>query len=484
MEAVQQRVVKLKNMLSYGIGDLYGGGSFFIISTLFMKFLTDIAGITPVQAGLVVAMGKGWDAVTDPVMGYISDNTRSRFGRRKSYFLLGIIPIFISFVLLWISIGASQNIRFLYYMFAYILFSTVFTMVMIPYNTLGAEMTSDYKVRSKMTGVRMFFSQFAVLLGGFFPQRIIMAYPGGKGHIIMALIFGALFALPWILVYMGTWENEDYRIIKTKGSFKKELSNIFRNFMSSFKNQSFRIHILMYMAAYLAMDVFMALMLYFVTYYLNKEAAYSTTIAIVVLTQVVSIAAVILGCIKKGNAFAYRLHMACWALGIFIFGLFTADTGSNLIYLTAVVIGFGLSGAVVVPYNILPFISDVDEMITTNRREGVYAGLMTFIRKMAQAVALFLVGVGLDKIGYRANQVQNPETLRGLHNMIVYIPIVLIVIGIVVSLKFKINQSNHGILLGEISRLKAGGKKEDVDGDVKKVCEELTGQSYEKLWKS
>ena len=85
--------VRFRNMVAYGFGDLFGGGSFFIIGTLFMVFLTDVVGLSPVEAGTIVALGKVWDALLDPTIGYISDHLQTKKGRRRVFFLFGIIPV-------------------------------------------------------------------------------------------------------------------------------------------------------------------------------------------------------------------------------------------------------------------------------------------------------------------------------------------------------------------------------------------------------
>lgn len=154
--------IKTQNIIFYGMGDLYGGGAFFVIGTLFLIFLTDVIGLTPAKAGLVLVLGKSWDAISDPLMGYISDHTRSRFGRRRVYFLIGIIPIALSFFLLWYPAEFnSETFLFLYYVFAYIFFSTIFTMVMVPYSALNAEMTENYQIRTRLSASKMLFSQFS-----------------------------------------------------------------------------------------------------------------------------------------------------------------------------------------------------------------------------------------------------------------------------------------------------------------------------------
>ena len=95
-----QRRVRVRNLIAYGVGDLFGGGSFLVIGMLFLFYLTEVAGLSPLAAALVFAIGKGWDAVSDPLMGLISDRTKSRLGRRRVYFLAGMPLIIVSFALL------------------------------------------------------------------------------------------------------------------------------------------------------------------------------------------------------------------------------------------------------------------------------------------------------------------------------------------------------------------------------------------------
>jgi oligogalacturonide transporter len=476
------RKVRLKNMFAYGIGDLFGGGSFFIIGTLFMVFLTDVVGLSPVEAGTIVALGKIWDALLDPTIGHISDNLTTKRGRRRIFFLLGIIPVAISFSMLWIPIEGTHAFKYAYFVFAYLFFNTAFGMVMVPYNTLAAEMTTDYNTRSKMTGIRMAFSQGASFLGAFFPHRIVDAFPGGQGYLVMGIVFGLLFALPWIFVYKGTWESERTVEKKAKKPFLQEFKELFINFGTAFKNKSFNVYLAMYLGSYVAMDVFNALFFYFVAYYMLREGIFADTLSFVQITQVLFIPLVTYVAIKLGNKLTYNLSMFIWGAGIVLFSLLTQESSIFVIYLAAFFLGSGHSGAVMIPWNVLPFVSDVDEMITMKRREGVYAGLMSFIRKSSQALAIFLVGLALKGIGYVPNAEQSLATLDGLQKLFMIVPAVLIILGILSTLGFKISPKNHKILLAEIERRKNGGNAEHVTPETRKVCESLTGYKYEKLW--
>ena len=264
----EKRELGWKNIIFYGVGDLYGGGSFMIIGLFFLYFLTDVVGLSPAMAGLVFTLGEVWDAITDPMMGVISDRTRSRFGRRRVYMLVGIIPIFLSFAGLWLPVDLPSEIAiFLFYGSTYLLFNTVFTMVMVPYSALNADMTADYRLRTRLSGTRIIFSQVSTLIAATVPKMIIDgAGSEASGFLIMGLIFGVVYALPFILVYFGTFEeltdqvNEPVTFAALKGILQ---------------NRTFRVHMGMYIAAYTAIDILMALFLYFMKYYLEEEGLYN-----------------------------------------------------------------------------------------------------------------------------------------------------------------------------------------------------------------
>ncbi|MBM7558721.1 MULTISPECIES: MFS transporter [Marinitoga] len=467
--------MKRRNIIAYGMGDIFGGGSFLVIGTLFLIFLTDVVGLRPSLAGLVLIIGKAWDAISDPIMGYISDNTRSKFGKRRLYFLLGIFPIALSFYLLWLPINSNSQLSlFLFYSFAYILFSTVYTMVMIPYTALNAEMTKDYSLRTKLSGTRMFFSQISALLSGVLPKIIIdSASNPSIGYRNMAIVFSILYSLPWIFVFLGTFEESTKDDNVQKNKF---------DLLSLLKNKPFKIHIGMYIMAYTAMDILMALFIYYLTYYIQKPNIFSICLGLILLTEILSLPLHVYIANKYGKGKDYTLGLSIWAIGMFILFIIGKNTPTIFIYLDSIIIGFGLSAGVMIPWAMLPTIIDIDELITTKNRAGIYSGAMTFIRKIIQAVTLFVLGVFLDFIGYIPNQDQTASTLFKLKSIFVFLPILLLITGILLSLKYKVNAQNHKIIREEIDRLRNNGKKEDVDSNVKKICESITGLSYEQLY--
>jgi oligogalacturonide transporter len=474
--ASSERTVTFKNLVSYGLGDIYGGGAFMIVGMLFLFYLTEVVGLSPALAGLVFGIGKVWDAVSDPLMGYLSDRTKSRFGRRRVYFLVGMVPITLSFIILWLPMDfTSQAALFLYYSLAYIIFATVFTMVMIPYSALAAELSGDYKTRNKLSGARLFFSGFSSLLAATVPKIIIDSAKGSPsaGYVTMSVIFGIFFALPWLITYFGTWEDPHAAQQSVSKNFLKE-------FLTIFRNRSFRIHILMYVFAYSAMDLLMALFTYYLTYYLRRPGLYSVAMGTLMVVQLAMILVYVRIANSKGKRFAYRMGLLIWLLGML--GTLALSPASPvwMVALVCGVIGLGTSAAVFIPYAILPNVIDVDELMTGSQRSGVYSGAMTLTRKLIQgALVMPLIGLFLQMVGFVSNAEQTPQVLSRFFIFFIGGPALLIIAGVVAATWFELSPRNSEILAAELVRLRAGGKLDDATDEVKSVCERVSGLKHE-----
>lgn len=466
-----------RSYLAYGMGDFYGGGALYILSTLYLVFLTTIVGLSPEAAGSILLLGKVWAAVANPLVGYLSDRTQSRWGRRRSWFLWGLLPIF---SLLFVPLKfASESATWCWHLFAYLAFDTLFTMVKVPYNSILAEMTDDYKERSQATGVRMLFSQGSTVIGAALPLTLIAwAGGGGRGYALMGLFFGLLFSLPWLFVFANTWERPGARRPKGNGFLE-----LFRTFLSTASNRTFRIHMGMYLFAFLNLDLFNALVIFYVTLGLGLEPADGrNVISTIQASQVVALPLMTWLCVRLGNAGTYRLSLLIWGCGILALARLHNPAW---ILPCAVLTGLGLSGSVMTPWNIQAFMADVDELITGQRREGVYAGAMQFCRQLAIGLGLFTTGKVLAWSGFVKGAAVQPESVgQGVRYALQVAPLLCLGTGILISLFFRLDPKNHRILLKEVARLKAGGSLSGVDPEVRKVCEQLTGHPYEQLWRN
>ena len=564
-DTIKPRPLTIKAYLAYGAGDLYGGGTFFLVTTFCMYYLVNVIGMHPIIAGLVPAVGKVWDAVSDPMMGYIADNTpHNRFGKRRVWFLVSIVPIAVSFMLIWAPTNIpSETGRFIFYLVAYLLFFTVQTVSYIPYAALSAEMTVNFSERNKLNSYRLLFSFIATLLAGLLAQPIINAYGGSKqGYFIMGCVFGIIFALPWITLYLGTWElPAPPRTERYAGSFIK-------NFLSLFKNKSCRIHIALYVCSYGALDIFMSLVLFYFVDYLDKGSVFIIAQGSLLIMMIVMLPFYNKVATTKGHGTAYIIGLTTFAIGLLLMSLQKPDTPNIFLILNVILMGAGISGGNLIPHQLLPFVSDIDRLITGRNRAGTYSAAMSLTRKLfLGGIVMTVLGAMLAGIGYKnpvpsvltqpqfdearalcaekgketeplykcylklpdgnwhlrymtqdmeylktepkdfvsgedllalkvffdeikfahigIGAMQKPRqkesTLTGVRFFFVLLPLIMLIAGIACALRFKVTPKTHAIILAEIERLDAGGKKDEVTPETKRVCELLTGMPYEKL---
>ena len=196
------RPVRWYNFAAYGSNDILGAGSMAVISTWVLFFYTTFCGLSAAQATLIFGIARVLDAVASPTIGYISDrfgNTWAgrRFGRRRA-FVLAAIPLLPSFAIMWV---AGQS--FWYYLVTYVLFEMVYALEIIPYETLAAEMATDYKTKAKFAGARILCGQVSAIGAAFLPGWLI-AYLGPDSpdtYLYMGIIFSVLFMGAAALLY-------------------------------------------------------------------------------------------------------------------------------------------------------------------------------------------------------------------------------------------------------------------------------------------
>jgi oligogalacturonide transporter len=260
--------------------------------------------------------------------------------------------------------------------------------------------------------------------------------------------------------------------------------NFFREFLGIFRNRSFRIHILMYVFAYTAIDILMALFTYYLSYSLRRPGLYSLVMGTLMVLQLAMIPLYVAIANRAGKRAAYITGLAIWLLGMFGTLLLRPSSPTLLVAAICGVIGMGTSAAVLIPYTILPNVIDVDELMTGEQRSGLYSGAMTFTRKIVQgAIALPLVGFLLQGIGFVSNAVQSPETLSKFFVFFIGGPLVLILAGILAATRFALSPAASETLAAELIRLRAGGSLEDATAETRAVCETLTGKPYAECWR-
>jgi oligogalacturonide transporter len=321
---------------------------------------------------------------------------------------------------------------------------------MLNYNALHAEITLDYDERSSLSSIRIFFSTLASIVAALVPLEIVNAFPDVRtGYIIMGLVFGAFFALPYIATVAAVKERPEFQR-------PPEPFNWRRAFIDPFRNRTFVYTLAMYLFAFVAIDTVSTIVVYFVKYFLQRSSEVSFVNGALLVAQVVSLPFYVALSKRTSKVRGYIIGLAIWAFAMMFSFLLAPTSASFWIYTFASVVGLGTGGIVVMIYAIFPDIPDVDELASGERREAIYSALVTFIRKLSSALAIFAVSNVIGWAGYvppiqqtvdgATKLIEQPQTgtfLLVLRLIFMLLPIVLLAFALVFAVRFPLSPQLH-----------------------------------------
>lgn len=485
---------KVLGMLSYASADMLGGGVNQVISLYYMAFLTFVAGLPPVLAGLVTGIGKIWDGISDPVMGVIVDRTKTKWGSCRPYFLIAVIPVFITYFMLWTTFGISSvGGKFVYLTFAYILFSTAFTIAIVPYESLLPKMVSSYSERTNYSSLRMIFSGVACVVSTYIYEMIIPANQAlspalQPNYVTLGLVLGVFFAVPLIFTFLGTKEKVNVDDKKEKLTVKQ----IFREYKEVLSSKTYRkCYALDLLGTLVSRSGLSALVIFVLLIYGNRPdffLGFTLVFIVVNLKGALEIGffPVNVAIMKKKSKHApYLLDLPLIFISAVIVLFVTPSTPVWVFLIACGLLGAGVSCLAFVPMTLLPDLTDVDEIIYGKRREGVNAGLTTMGRKIVQGLTLTLFGFILEAFGLNTESA-SPEmatsgSIWALKIMFSVIPILTCGIMIFISKTYALNKDTHG-LIKELVEKKRNGEAVVLTEEEKAVVEKITGQSASRMW--
>lgn len=487
------RKINFWTSVGYGMTDFIGGGGQTIIGAWLLFFYTTYCDLSATQGALIVAIGKIVSAVSGMLIGNYSDNFyRTKLGKkfgRRHFFLYFGSPFLLTFALMWIS-----NMNFWYYLLVYCAFDVAATVV-IPYETLPTEMTQDYNERTMLSTARMFFSASATFLATFLPGQLfaLLGTKTSTPFFINGLVFAIIFAVVLFITAYSTWERPISEIsvaaeTETHRKPAEAFMNDLRSYLSTFKIKSFRKHIILYLFSFTGKDIFNTVFTFFCIYVLGTTA---TVAANALSLSIVGVFASLLGgvlIIKFGPRFLYATSYGTMILMLIgYFALSKLHLGNTQLIIWIMVISFiyqiGRALLEFTPWNVYPFIPDVDEIVTGRNRAGVFASVITLLRNSTAALSTVLVGMFLDANGFVKGAAHQPlHTQNAISGTILVGAGGFILIALLVAMTFKVNKDTHKVIVDEIDRLKAGGKKKDATEKTKKIVKQLTGYDYSRVW--
>ncbi len=447
----------LSTKFRYGLADL----GFALITSAMQFFLlfyyTDVAGINPALAGTALLVGKlTWDALNDPLFGYWSDRTRSRFGRRRIYMLIGAVPLGIAACIMFsLPKGLTGAAAFLAVLLSFWLVDTFHTMTTTPYYALTPELTRDYNERASLTSIRMIFSVLGYILGAASTTILAGVFQGAGLNLQQAWsTTGAVFGVIAITTTLITTFS-----VKENPQLAGEPSRLppIKAVVTPFKNRPFIILMIAFILSSFSFTVLTALVPYFIQYQLNMKDQVSFVLLVMLLTIGIFLvpAKLVSDRINKGPAYALGLGIASLAV---ISSFFFPHGSTPLIYVVAAVAGLGFSAQWVFPWSMIPDVVEYDEKMTGERREGIYYGLWAFLTKFTGALGVAVSGWALNLFGYVPNVEQTAHALFGIRLFFAVVPAVVILISLPFLIRYPITRRTHAELVRELAERKGKEK--------------------------
>ncbi|HZJ77441.1 MAG TPA: MFS transporter [Clostridia bacterium] len=493
-------------MIGYNSASILFGGESYIISTYFLAFLTEVENLTVAQAGMVIMFAQFWDAVTDPMMGIITDRTKSKYGRHRKYLLLGILPVGLSFFMLWYSFGISSlgnsAYTMVYYIIAYMLFNTSLTVVNVPHTAMLPGLAPEYFLRTQYKSIEYIINSIGMVSSfllvslslGFLDMDILTYQMRGK-FMVLGIILALWFSIPLLYTFKSTSEPSSLDMGVPEFNFHEFI----KEYKLVFKNKSFRRYFLISLFYMMCRGFCNNSRQYFVRYMAKKPGSYNIIVSIAGIAEAAGFPLNYALTKKFGKQKCGKLLTPIMIAGILLNLLINSSLLSTqsapisflkfdptmIIMVIAVVLySFGSSGLGFVSSNIQPDVTDVDELISGRRREGVISTFNSLIKKSVNGLMASFTGLILDRFGFETGKGsvnQTPKALRGLRLTYIILPAFFGLLSLFSIYRYKMTKDQHKMIKEIIAQRHEHGSACLSNNQIEQI-EDLAGQRFDEMW--
>jgi len=446
--------ISLNQKIAYGTGML-GNQMFPAALSVFMVVLVKGLGMDPMLWGILFFLPRLFDALTDPIMGFITDNTHSRWGRRRPYILIGSIICGLSFIAMWqIYPENSEIYNFTYFLITSIVFYLGLTIFSTPYVAMGYEMSSDYHERTRLMAVAQWIGQWAwVIVPWFF---VIIYDPSIYSAPDVAArdmsVWVGLFCLVLTLVPALFCNSKNNLVSESTGLSQRRLidnlASFIEGFIDTFKCVPFRKLCIATFLVFNAFNTVAGFSWFIIVYYMNNgdpgvagtwPAWFGTISALSTCFLVIPIITYMSGKIGKKNTFLLAQFISI--IGYSMFWWCFQPSNPMLMFIPLPLFAFGIGGLFTLMMSMTADVCDLDELNTGSRREGTFAAIYWWMVKFGFAIAGLLSGLILKLIGFdQAVAIQAPEVLDSLKLAYIIVPITGTVIAMIVMSRYDITE--------------------------------------------
>ena len=447
------RKAPLGTTIAYGMPGLGAGYMYLLMSLYVMKFSTDVLLIAPAVMGVIFSISRIWDAVSDPIAGYLSDRTTFKFGRRRTWMLISFIPISFGFLAVFSPPESMQGQSLdLWMMIAILSFYSAITLLNVPHMALGAELSEDYHERTRLFGVRHIGFTLGSILALVSMSFLISEENNPNGDVRQlagSLAFYAIGAMS-LMIFFAVSK------LKENPEFQNRVNkNPFKAFRDVWINPHAKILIIVLFIENLGGAVIGVLTLYVTQYIVEAPAWAPLIIFAYMLPSALSVPLWIPLSRRFGKIRLWVFSLAFSGLsfgGIFIIPFLESVTDRLIVMFIGAALGgmaAGCGGAI--GPSVKGDVIDYDEYLTGERKEGSYFAALNFVFKSATGIMLLVTGFVLQFSGFIPNQPQTMEVKIALISLYGLVPLVFYSLGAyLLYKKFKFGEKEHAAIKQQI----------------------------------
>ena len=443
-----QAKVPFLSKLAYGMGDVGCNFSWMFVGVFLMKFYTDVFGISMTAVATLMLISRIWDAINDPIIGALSDKTRTRWGRFRPWLLIGAPITGIVLVLtFWAHPDWNDTNKVIYMSITYGILVLCYTCVNIPYGTLCSAMTQNIDERAQINTSRSVSAMAAIGVITIITVPLINYMGGGdvkQGYLLVAIIYGAIFAGCHIFCFANTKE-----IVEVPTAQKRPLKD---EILSVLQNKPYLLALLGQILFGFILYGRHAVSLYYFQYVEGNEALFATYSLVIIVPSIIGAA-----------CFPYVFNLTSnkgWAASVFSFGMgvsmigmffFSPNTDAVMFYIFSAIAQFFFSGFNTAIYAIIPDCVEYGQWKTGIRNEGFQYAFISLGNKFGMAVATSILAAALGYAEYVPNaKEQNECVLAIMKHAFTTIPGILWILTAGALLFYRLNKTQYNKIVAEL----------------------------------
>lgn len=460
----------LKKSLSYGMGAIGEGIGYNFFYSYFIFFLINIAGVNPAVAGTVSLIAVFWDAITDPIIGSMSDRCRSKKGRRTPFIKYGSIFLGISLALMFINVDLPAGAKVGYYIIINIAYWTFLTSAVIPHIALGSELTGDFEERTTLRTCANFLMNIGMLIaisGSLMIVQFFAKIFGTEGMGWTAT--GVLFAVIIVFVYnfccfsVRSFEPKNPNL--QEGYVPEQLSfqSVFSSYLEALKVKPFNKLLVITFCVNFAVGVGSSLMIFLYTYVFRYTET-KTSFMLLVTTLFLLFTTVMAGVIanKFGKKQMMLAGMVCYTACYLIMAFLPASDFTAYLYILFYGIGNATYWTLI--YSMSYDTALIEKFKSGNSPDGLYTSMIGFFMKAGSAIGMWITGLVLSAIGFNAEAAeQAADTVARLKLAFGIVPAVVLAVAVIATIMYSLTKEKYGLLL-TATEAKENGQAYATDG--------------------